>query len=1200
MVCLQGFCAVLQKHILPVWMILFMVAGGASAETHKLRVSDPALAQSLVARGGRLVADYGSFQIIESDTVPTAGSGQAELADDLNLIRLNAGMLDTRKPEVQALRKSAASFTGKRLRLVQFAGPIKPEWLKALESSGVQIVSYIPQNAYLVYGNAAAAGQMQSWARSNGCVQWEGDYADDYKIHPRARLSDAKGNPRNPGTDLFAMQLVNDPNVNPATLALIDRLKRQPLRREFRAQRYLNVVAHLPPGQLARIAAQPEVISIQPYFEPEKLDECQDQIIAGNLSGTAPAGPGYLAWLASKGFSQSQFNASGFVVDVSDSGIDNGTASPGHFGLYTLGDPGQPSRVVYNRFEGTTNGASTLLGCDGHGNLNAHILAGYCAYSGFPFADSSGFDYGLGVCPFVKVGSSVIFDPNNFTHPDFGNLQSDAYQGGARISANSWGSPYPDGSYDFQSQAYDALVRDAQPTNSTFPTAGNQQMVIVFAAGNWGPAGQTICSPGSAKNVITIGAVEGVRSLSAANGGGDPAGDSGCSSDSDSNANSADDLAVFSSRGPCADGRMKPDLVAPGTHITGGVAQALAATNGAGTALPCFDASGICALPGSGTPGNSNNFFPLTQQFYTVSSGTSQSTPAVAGACALLRQYFINSNSPPPSPAMTKAWLMNSARYLNGAGTGDTLWSTNQGMGELNLGAAFDGVPRFVRDQVSTDLFTNSGPTRVFTGTIANPSKPFRVTLAWTDAPGNTFGNAFNNDLDLTVTVGGKTYKGNVFAGAVSTTGGNCDRANNVESVFLPAGLSGNFSVTVTAANINSDGLVIGGSVSEQDFALVVYNGQSMPAPVITLDSASLTAENCNPGNGAIDPGETVTVAFALTNVGSANATNLVATLLATNGVVFPGGPRSYGAIPPGGGTVTQSFSFTAIGPCGGSINPVLQLQDGAANVGTVSVPFSLGSLTPILWPATNSSAILIPAVGTAGPASPYPSTVEVSGVTGTVSKVTVTLAGVTHTYASDIDVLLTGPTGSNTVLMSYCGGDNAISNLTLTFDDSAVSSLPQWDPFGSGTYKPTRFDTNSDYFSDPAPPPPYGNTLSVFNGLDPNGTWSLYVQDNAAKDTGNIAQGWWISITTSNLLCCTGAPPPPPVIQSISLSNGTPTVTWSSLPGQTYRLQSTTNLSNPGWNGTLPDLAATNITTSQSDSNRPPAPRFYRVRSVP
>ncbi len=163
---------------------------------------------------------------------------------------------------------------------------------------------------------------------------------------------------------------------------------------------------------LNQIAAYPDVVSIQPYFAPHKLDERQDQIVAGNLSGNLPSGPGYLAWLAGKGFTQAQFTNSGFVVDVSDSGIDNGTNKPGHFGLYTFGNTSQVSRVVYNKLQGTPNPGSTLAGTDGHGTINAHILAGYDNYANvFPHTDSAGYFYGLGVCPFVKVGSSVIFDP---------------------------------------------------------------------------------------------------------------------------------------------------------------------------------------------------------------------------------------------------------------------------------------------------------------------------------------------------------------------------------------------------------------------------------------------------------------------------------------------------------------------------------------------------------------------------------------------------------------------------------------------------------------------------------------------------------------------------------------------------------------------------------------------------------------------
>src|SRR5262249_21755527 len=147
--------------------------------------------------------------------------------------------------------------------------------------------------------------------------------------------------------------------ANSATLALIDQLKLAPVQKQARVLDYLNVIVRLPPARLDDLAARPEVISIHPFFQPKKMDERQDQIVAGNLSGAGPSGPGYLAWLAGKGFSQSQFTASGFTVDVSDSGVDNGSTSPNHFGLYQTGSTNLASRVSYNRLEGTPNSSST-------------------------------------------------------------------------------------------------------------------------------------------------------------------------------------------------------------------------------------------------------------------------------------------------------------------------------------------------------------------------------------------------------------------------------------------------------------------------------------------------------------------------------------------------------------------------------------------------------------------------------------------------------------------------------------------------------------------------------------------------------------------------------------------------------------------------------------------------------------------------
>jgi uncharacterized repeat protein (TIGR01451 family) len=1087
----------------------------------KIRVQDRDQAKEFIQQGGKLIGDYGAFQVIETPDVQNVRRKFSDSLEGSDVIELNSKRLNTRAAETRALRNKRGSFSGSRLHLIQFAGPIKPEWRAEIESFGVKVVSYVPNNSYLVRGDTNALAQLQTWANSASAIQWEGEFADDYKIHPGARNIDKFGFPQTPDSNTFAIQLLVDEISNSNTLAVIERLKLDPIKRDFPVLQFRNLIVRVAPESIAEISSQPDVISIQPYHDPDKRDERQAQIIAGNISGSSPSGAGYLAWLASKGFTQEQFTASGFVVDVTDSGIDNGTIAPGHFGLYQNGNPSLAGRVAYNRIEGTPHVGSSGAGCDGHGNLNAHIIAGFNnASAGFPHTDSSGFRYGLGICPFVSVGSSVVFDPDVFTSPNFANLQSKAYQSGARISANSWGNT--NNSYTVDAQAFDALVRDAQPTGSTFPTAGNQEMVIVFAAGNRGSSANTVGSPATAKNVISVGASENVRSLNTASGGKSAFGADGCGY-ADDVADNVNDIAAFSSRGPTSDGRQKPDLVAPGTHITGGVFQNSTLSSGNGVASSCFKASSICALSGGGAAGSTNNFFPLGQQFYTVSSGTSHATPAVAGACALLRQYFINSNLPPPSPAMTKAYLMNSTRYMNGAGGNDNFWSAAQGMGGLNLGTAFDGVPRILRDQNTNDLFTASGQTRVFTARVAQSDKPVRVTLAWTDAPGSTIGNAFNNDLDLVVTVqtNGNSYKGNNFSGQFSVTGGNADFRNNVENISLPAGISGDITVTVTAANINSDGVPNYGTSLDQDFALVIYNATNTTVPLISACGLSVVAESFFPTNGAVDPGEQVAVNLSLKNNGTATASNLTVTLLATNGVTSPSAAQPYGDVLPNGIGVDRPFTFIANGVAGGAISALAQLSDNSGSLGVIQLSIPLGLTTVQSVSFTNAAAISIP---DSGKGSPYPSIISVSGSTGTVTKVTAALRGFTHSWPDDVDVLLVGPTGQRVMLMSDCGGGNARSGVWLTFDSDATSAVPDSATVQPGTYKPTNVDATSDNFPSPAPASPFATSLTNFNGANPNGNWSLFVQDDNAMDGGSITQGWSLTITTSNLISSTGA----------------------------------------------------------------------------
>jgi hypothetical protein len=1148
---------------------------------HKVQTSDPFQTQAILASGGRMIADYDGYKLFA-----TAHSDGLQIRDEYNLILLNAAHLDTSTPEIQALRKPVGEFAGKRLRLVQFAGPIQPAWRKSLLDAGAQIVNYIPHNTYLIYGDAAVLARCVALPNVLPVLQWDGPYLDAYKIHPRARQA---------VTNLFAVQLVADASANAQTIALLT-----PVKRPRRVLDFVNVTAHLSPADLDRVAARPDVISIQPCHPARKQDERQDQIVAGNISGNVPVGPGYLAWLAGKGFTQEQFDASGFVVDVTDSGIDDGTTSPNHFGLYTGGNTNAPSRVAYARLAGTPNGGSSLKGCDGHGTINAHIAGGYDNGTNFPFADSEGYNYGLGVCPFVQLGSSVVFDPDNWTDPNFSDLESQAYESGARINNDSWGYNDSTGVYGIASQEFDALVRDAQPSSSVYPTTGNQEMVIVFADGDSGPTSETVDEPGTAKNVITVGGSDNVQPFG---------GEDGCGV-ADDQADDANSIAPFSARGPCADGRHKPDLVAPSTHVTGGVVQA-ANPGPTGTADACYDGDSVCG-------GVNSIFYPANQQFYTASSGTSHSAPCVAGGCALLRQYFVNTGFFPPSPAMSKAYLMNCARYLTGLDAGDTLWSDAQGMGELDLGAAFDGTARILQDELPAQTFTASGQIRTFNGFVANTNLPFRVTVAWTDAPGNTSGNAYNNDLDLIVNIGSNTFLGNVFSGAWSVTGGSADVADNVESVFLPAGTAGAFTVAVTAANINSLGVPNGSNGLTQDFALVIDNATGTGSAVIAAVGSVLAQENCPPTNGVIDPGETVTVDFALRNLGIVNTTNLVATLQSSGGVIPFGSPAVFGELRAGGASASRPLTFTADGVCGGSIIATLQLQDGSANLGAVNYIFQLGQFIPVVPLAQNFDGVTPPALPFAwltsveggqnpwvttngiydtSPNSAFAEATTNAGVADLFSPVlpiTTTFAQLTFRNDYDLEVNPDVPS------QALDGGVLEIQVGTNGFTDILTAG----GSFASNGYNCTIAPSGSDDNPLPNRPCWSGNSVGFVTtlvNLPTNASGqNIQLRWRCATDTGNAygSVGWWIdtiSIADSgSYVCCDGPWEPllgTPQIQGTNFTFDFPTVS-----NQTYTVEYNNALTSSGWMplSTITGDGTVRVITNGLGSS----PGFYRLRT--
>jgi subtilisin-like proprotein convertase family protein len=285
------------------------------------------------------------------------------------------------------------------------------------------------------------------------------------------------------------------------------------------------------------------------------------------------------------------------------------------------------------------------------------------------------------------------------------------------------------------------------------------------------------------------------------------------------------------------------------------------------------------------------------------------------------------------------------------------------------------------------------------------------------------------------------------------------------------------------------------------------------PPPVVVTESRFR-------GNGFPDPGERLSMRFDLKNIGSGVTNNLVATLLPGGGVSMPGPPQSYGVLSPTGPPVGRNFALTVNGACGDLVTATFQLQDGPLNLGTVSFQFRLGTPVGNSASASNTNTITIPATGTGSisgsPANPYPSSINVAGVTGTVTKVTATINNFSHTFPADVDILLVGPGGQTVVLLSDAGGGTDAVNTTLTFDDAAPAVGAT---IVSGTFRPTNI-TAGDVFPAPAPAGPHGAVLSAFNGVNPNGTWSLYVIDDASGDVGTISGGWSLTFTTLDYVC--------------------------------------------------------------------------------
>ncbi len=520
---------------------------------------------------------------------------------------------------------------------------------------------------------------------------------------------------------------------------------------------------------LVELSEMTQVVSrVDPYIEPEIGVDFARIGIGTEREDATPV----LPW-----------NGSGIIVGVADTGVDKEHPDLKNQVVEIIARAGDTAQTDEN----------------GHGTHVCGIVAGDGTASGGKLR---------GIASGAKlIVQGIVNEEKKFAGLpiDLADLFQEAYDKGVRIHNNSWGMSVK-GLYSIDSYEVDEFVYD------------HPDFLVIFSAGNDGrqvdedhpePEPElgrilpmSLFSPASSKNALTVGACCSKRNDGPyANmtwrkyRGRNPA-PVGPSVADEPISGDLDYLAAFSSRGPSDDERIKPDLVAPGTVIV------------------------------SARSSNAEARDPY-QQFdgqYMYLSGTSQAAPIVAGAAAIVREYYIKEREHPnPSAALLKATLINGTQWIDRK---TALWEEvgqpnfSQGFGRIDLQRTLPvpGNPEGFR-LLFTDVDrkgpgalnkSTSGKGRWTRKVGVEKGFPLCVTLAWTDKPGK----GMQQDLDLIVTrPDGKKVVGNHFLKRISAF--PTDHRNNVEQVYIKdADLQpGNYTINVLAYNTPFE---------DQGFSLVV------------------------------------------------------------------------------------------------------------------------------------------------------------------------------------------------------------------------------------------------------------------------------------------------------------------------------------------------------------------------------------------
>jgi serine protease AprX len=643
--------------------------------------------------------------------------------------------------------------TGPAFYLIQLQGPLLEQWRKELDALKVRLLEYVPHNHY----TARLTPRQLTGVQALTFVAAVRLYGSE-----DTGPASAKGIEEPPPADTGARMLTYDLRLHRARdLAKVRAwLEGQSVSIAGAAGRKIRLYLLEGSPLIDEVAGLPEVAAMELYVRP-RLHNHVARVLLG-IDREAQPNPG----------SNLTQTGDGQVVAVADTGLDSHHPDfQGRIaGIVPLGRPLDASDP---HGHGTHVAGSVL----GDGQASAGLLCGTAPGAKLFFQSLLDANGELGGLPLTL---SALFEP--------------AYRAGARIHNNSWGSATAS-MYTIDSTEVDEFV------------AKRRDMLIVISAGNEGQAAQrlnsqpgfvdwlSIGSPASSKNALTVGASrtnrtkEGYAALTygqawPAEFPEPPIASQNVSGDPEA-------LAAFSSRGPCDDRRIKPDVVAPGTDIA----------SAKSTLAPLRNFWGPY-------PGNPD---------YAFMGGTSMAAPLVAGCAALVREYYVKDRKHKPSAALLKATLINSTRQLTAAdATADHphLPNYHQGFGCVYMPWAIPNPsePQWRLEFVDTwkqkaMQFARSGQRFRFQVTVAG-GKWLRLCLAWTDLPAR----ALQNNLNLFVQHVQSTTKwmGNEelpFSLKIP------DPDNNVEVVRLENPQPGDYWIQISATNLLK---------APQDFALLV------------------------------------------------------------------------------------------------------------------------------------------------------------------------------------------------------------------------------------------------------------------------------------------------------------------------------------------------------------------------------------------